>query len=616
MKKNEGSGEKDTFTLYQSEIDHHERKKREQKKKRQRRVRLQIFLMAILPFVLLVTAVIVRRYVPSGKRIEPAEYFAGQIAEASADEPVSREEVVSELQGDHLAVVLEDTVDSRTAWMRSGELYLNYEMVREVLNGRMVMDEDSKTLLFTTPLELYEILPDEKTYLVEGEEHESTQEILLVQNGEYYLWAPFLQEHTNVEILPGEAGCHVLIRYRWETVSRAETKHKTVLRSGAGIKYPIVSDLETGTKVTLLEDYGKWYRAVSQDGMIGYVQKKRLSDAVQETDTSAFEEPVYTSVMLDQKVRLVWHGMDTTDGNAYLDHVTEKMTGINVISPTWFFLSDNEGHFTSLADRGYVRKAHRKGLQVWGLVSNFSSQISTYEILRSRAARKTLEESLLAEALECEMDGINVDLEAITEDSAPGYLQFMRELSILCRRNQLILSVDVPVPMPFNLYYDRKELGTVADYVIVMGYDEHYYGSEAGTVASLAFEENGITASLEEVPKEKLVSGIPFYTRVWYTWTNEDGSEGVESEVIPMYKVNAYTEGRDVEKVWDESASQYLVSWTDSDGTYCRIWVEDEESLSLKAELINRYELGGFAAWSLTDEKDSVWALLEEIVQG
>ena len=597
----------------------------------------------ILPVIAIMIFAIPAIYylMPSFKKTRPEDYFAeamldaynaeqaeisgelygpNQEADASADyyPEASEEEQLQILKTGFTqgvrAVVLQDRTDWRKALLSGDVLYLDYDMVYDELNSRFFWDEESGLMLFTTPLETFEIGVGTPDYTIDGVRHSYSHDILIRDNGRLYISAEFLQLYTNLEYQVSTDAVHVTIRYRWGETLTATARRKSAVRLYAYRKSPVVTQTAAQEKVTVLEEGGKWTQVVTADGYIGYIPTHSLKDISTEEITRDFEEPAYTSLLMDRKVRLIWHAIDLAEVNDYFEQHTKDMSGINVISPTWFSLSDNEGHIRSLADRTYVEKAHDMGLQVWGLVNNFDSEVSTYAVVSAASSRRTLAQALLNEALEYGLDGINVDLEMITQDSAPGYVQFMRELSILCRKNGLILSADVPVPMSFNLYYDRKELGTVADYVIVMGYDEHYYGSEPGSVASLSFEENGILNSLDEVPQEKLVSGMPFYTRVWYMTDNGDGTQEINSDVLTMPKALELIEQSGAELTWDEETQQHYASWENESGSFCQIWLEDEESLTKKAELVNKYSLGGFAIWVLGDEKPGIWAVLENTV--
>jgi spore germination protein YaaH len=316
-------------------------------------------------------------------------------------------------------------------------------------------------------------------------------------------------------------------------------------------------------------------------------------------------------------VNLVWHQINYAEMNNNLASDMADVTGVNVISPTWYFLSDNNGGVDSFADASYVEEAHKAGLQVWALISNFSADISTTTILASRTARQNIQNYLVDQALELGFDGINIDFEGIAQEAAYDYVQFMRELSILCRKNQIVLSVDVPVPMDFSRYYNRQELGNVCDYVIMMGYDEHYYGSEtAGSVASMDFETTGIQNMLTEVAPEKLISAIPFYSRIWYTGTNEDGSTTVTSELVTMEGAQQVLADLGVTSSYDETTGQQYAQWTAEDGRLCEIWLETDDSIAARAALVGDYELGGIAEWVLGSQDDSVWEIISSAISG
>ena len=521
---------------------------------------------------------LVQKYMPSRERMQPSEYFG-------------------ELKENEVAVVLQDHLTDKKGILEGDDLYLDYSLVQESLNSRFFWDEENQQMLFTTALEIYEIPVNSADYTVDGEEREYGKIIVLQNEEGLYLSADFLQLYTNVQYTLEKESSHVLIRNQWGMQLAAVVKRDTAVRCQGGIKSPILTDIHKGDIVYILEELESWFEVLTPDGYIGYGE---------------FEEQEYSSISIGEKVNLIWHQIDNYDGNAYLDEDIADMTGVNVISPTWYSVKDNAGEITSLASEEYVEKAHAVGLQVWGLINNFSPDVDTVTLLSSTQARRKMVEYLVKDALRLGLEGINLDFEYIREETGASYVQFVRELSIACRKNKLIFSIDVPVPMDFNYFYDYEELGTVADYVIMMGYDEHYVGSDAGSVASLSFEENGIAGMLKNVQAEKIVSGVPFYTRIWYTVTYSDGSTGVNSESIGMQTVENTLETYNLTPTWDDAAGQYYVAWNTDDGVLCEIWIENEESLAKKARLVDQYQLGGIAAWRLGYERASIWKVLTE----
>ncbi len=555
----------------------------------------------IAALVLIVAASVVflvQKYMPSGKMMDLTEYF-GSLAE------------------NEVAVVLQDELADQRAILDDGELYLNYEMVRDDLNSRFYWDEENQQILFTTALETYEIPLDSAEYTVDGKKQQYDHKIIIQNQGAMYMAIDFVQLYTNLDYTLDTETSHVLIRYRWGTQTTASVKKSAAVRYQGGIKSPILTKLEAGDTVTVLEQLDDWDRVVTADGYIGYIRTKRLED-VQETEVIRdFQEEEYTSVRKDGLVNLVWHNIGNMDSNIFLTQDTADMTGVNVISPTWFSLSDNEGNITSLASKDYVKTAHAAGLDIWGLVDNFSADVDTTVLLASTDARRKLIDNLVTQATDLGIEGINLDFEYLQEEDGYSYVQFVRELSVACRKNQLVFSIDVPVPMDFNSFFNRKELGTVADYLIIMGYDEHYAGSDAGSVASLNFEESGIQNTLAQgVPAEKIISGVPFYTRIWYTTDDGTGNNVVSSEILGMTAVENTLESYSVTPVWNDHTQQDYAEWTVDDGTLCQIWIENEASLEKKAQLVPQYSLGGIAEWALGSEKDSVWSVLSDTIGG
>ena len=281
-----------------------------------------------------------------------------------------------------------------------------------------------------------------------------------------------------------------------------------------------------------------------------------------------------------------------------------------MISPTWFYLQDTAGNIADISSAEYVNAAHEKGMKVWGLIDNFTADVSTTETLSQLSSRQNIISQLMAAAQNVGLDGINVDFETLSEDAGPHFLEFLRELSIECHKNNLVLSVDNPVPEDFTSHYDRREQGQVVDYVIIMGYDEHYVGStEAGSVASLPWVEKGVQDTLAEVPSERTILAIPFYTRLWKTTGG-----ALTSEAIGMDQAQQVITENNVQTVWDGSVGQNYGTYETQDSTY-EIWLEDAQSIAEKVKLIPKYELAGVAQWKLGFENSSIWQVISENLQ-
>lgn len=544
--------------------------------------------------MLAILFVCIRKYMPSSQRMSSEEYF-GQLGETEA------------------AIVVEDHIAQEHAQIYDGNVYIDYTLVQNELNSRFYWDASVGLLLFTTPTQVFEIAPNTSAYAIDGESFDAGYDILHTTSAGMYLSMTFLQQYSDLNCQVYETPKRVVITYGSEEVTTARIKKDTVVRYQGGIKSPIVTDVTEDSEVTVLEQMDSWSKVLTADGYIGYVKNKQLADVTQTTRETVYAGPEYTSINLDEKVNLVWHQIDYQEMNSQFAEDTADVTGVNVISPTWYFLADSEGEITSFADADYVKSAHKKNMQVWALISNFSADVDSTTLLASRAARQKVQNYLIGQAKEIGFDGINIDFEGIAQEAGCDYVQFIRELSILCRKNGIILSVDVPVPMDFSKYYNREELGNVCDYVIMMGYDEHYAGSDiVGSVASMDFEETGIQNMLTEVSKDKLISAIPFYTRLWYTETLADGTANVTSEAYSMDNIEALLTEKGVTATYDESTGQQYAEWTDSDGKFCQVWLEDENSIAARAALVSKYELSGIAEWVLGREQSWVWDVISK----
>ena len=452
--------------------------------KRRRRRKRNSQLMAVLVVLLLVIVVgaagiitaYIKKYTPSDARMALNDYYQIQ----------SEDEVV---------LILQDKVSEIRGKVADKMVYIPYEVVTDTLGGRFYWDEESQKVLYTTPEEILELEPGSSSYVCGKEKQEKEYEIVREIDGGRYIALNFLEEYMQIQGAIYEKPARTVITYQWGNRKTLTAREDTVIRYQGGIKSPILSDVKAGDSLILLEEMENWSRVMTKDGLDGYVEKKYM-DKPQDTELTyegSYEEN-YTSLTRDYKINLAWHQVTSESANAAFEEAVKDAAGVNVISPTWFSVTGNEGTISSLASAEYVSKAHAKGMEVWGLIDNFNENISTLETLSARSSRTHIIEKLLQEAKRVGLDGINVDFEALTEEEVPHFIQFLRELSITCRANNLVLSIDNPVPQ-YTAFYNRKEQGIIGDYVIIMGYDEHTYGSpKAGSVASLPFVEEGIAS--------------------------------------------------------------------------------------------------------------------------
>ena len=557
--------------------------------------------LAIVLLIVIVAGIgfltrVIKKYTPSSEVMSSQEYF-GLDHEGEA------------------AIVAGSEILPYKGKILNEVAYVDYQAVKEVLNDYFYWDSENNTMLYTMPTDVVQIPAGSNSYTADGKTQSLNYNIVLIDGTETYIALDFVKQYTDISYETFHDPDRIVINNEWGDVTVASIRKAGKVRSLGGIKSPILREVEKNEVVRILEPMEDWTKILTQDGYIGYIRNDRLVKERTETRTSDFVAPEYTNIQKDYKINLVWHQTTSMDANYNIIYDIANVKKVNTISPTWFSIASNDGTLDSLALADYVDTAHSNHMEVWPLVDNFSENIDFATVMNSTSARNKIENQLIAAAIEYSFDGINVDFENISEDAADGYIQFMRELSVMCRKNGIVLSVDVPVPMDFTAHYNRKALGEVCDYLMIMGYDEHYAGSEeAGTVASLSFEEEGIQNTLLEVAAEKVVSGIPFYTRLWCTTTNEDGTTTVTSEAMGMNQAQQTLENNQVEASWDETTGQNYAQFDGENGELYQIWLEDTESLTRKLELIKNYDLGGAAEWKLGLEDDSVWDLIAKYV--
>ena len=557
--------------------------------------------LAIVLLIVIVAGIgfltrVIKKYTPSSEVMSSQEYF-GLDHEGEA------------------AIVVGSEILPYKGKILNEVAYVDYQAVKEVLNDYFYWDSENNTMLYTMPTDVVQIPAGSNSYTADGKTQSLNYNIVLIDGTETYIALDFVKQYTDISYETFHDPDRIVINNEWGDMTVASIRKAGKVRSLGGIKSPILREVEKNEVVRILEPMEDWTKILTQDGYIGYIKNDRLVKERTETRTSDFVAPEYTNIQKDYKINLVWHQTTSMDANYNIIYDIANVKNVNTISPTWFSIASNDGTLDSLALADYVDTAHSNHMEVWPLVDNFSENIDFATVMNSTSARNKIENQLIAAAIEYSFDGINVDFENISEDAADGYIQFMRELSVMCRKNGIVLSVDVPVPMDFTAHYNRKALGEVCDYLMIMGYDEHYAGSEeAGTVASLSFEEEGIQNTLQEVAAEKVVSGIPFYTRLWCTTTNEDGTTTVTSEAMGMNQAQQTLENNQVEASWDETTGQNYAQFNGESGELYQIWLEDTESLTRKLELIKNYDLGGVAEWKLGLEDDSVWDLIAKYI--
>ena len=585
------------------------RKRTQIRRRRKRNLAIKIILFFVIIVGAIGGTILVKKYGPTRDRADLKEYYG-----------IEKE--------DQLAVIIDNEVIGAQGVMLDGRAYVEYAIVRDYLNDRFYLDFNENILLYTLPEGTISVDVGSKEYTLQKQEYATDYAILKMEGNKAYIALEFVQQYTNIDFQTYETPVkRVMIVSDWGETTVATIKRDTQVRYRGGVKSPILTDVSKKDTVTVIEDEDNWKKVRTTDGFVGYVKTSSLKNERIETVSREFEEQVYPNISKNYTINMAWHVVTNSTANNYVLETIADTRGLTTISPTWFTVADTKGNINSFASSQYVNYAHQANIEVWALVRDFDGGIDSYEesyeLLSRTSNRENLINQLMAEALRTGIDGINVDFEKISAECGEHYIQFIRELALRCRQNGLVLSVDNYVPKGYNAHYHLEEQGIVADYVIIMGYDEHHSGSyESGSVASLDFVESGIEETLKVVPKEKTINAVPFFTRLWKEVpkteeeleAQKDTEEGqypvkVTSVAYGMAEAERLIKNNGATVVVDEATGQNYAQWEDGDVTY-KIWLEDEEALEAKLKLMKEYDLAGNAAWRLGFEKSGIWELI------
>lgn len=607
-------------------MDERERRNKAQAKKRQmyRRARKRqrnIRLILVVLVVLLIAAVggffIWERYSPSNEKADLKEYYG----------------LMNE---DDFAVVIDNQIITREDGIAVGKLidgqaYIEYSILRDYINKRFYWDANENVLLYTLPTGSVSVAVGSKDYTEIMEKKSEDYVILKTEGRTAYVALPFVKYYTDMEYEVYEEPNRAVITSVFEEKTLAELKRDTAVRCLGGVKSNVLTTAEKADTVTVLEDEDDWQKVATADGFIGYVPTSALKNRQQYVEDRAFTAPQYSNISVDYTINMAWHNVTSEYANSFVLETIAGTKGLTTIAPTWFSIADTQGNINSIASASYVNYAHQSNLDVWATFRDFDGGISsyeeTYEVLSYTSRRERMVNQVIAQALQSGIDGINLDFELVSYECGEHYIQFVRELSVKCRQNGLVFSIDNYVPQSYNEHYDLEEQGIVADYVIIMGYDEHTAGSyTAGSVASYNYVKQGIEDALKKVPNQKLAAAVPFYTRLWFETpktaeelAEQEGTEAAEyptkvtSTALTMNEAYQTVQNAGAELSWDDTAKQNYAQWDADGGTY-KIWLEDQASLEEKLKMIKSENLAGVAEWKLGQETSSVWDLILQYV--
>lgn len=549
---------------------------------------------------------------------------------------VSHNEYFGIEDDDQYGLIVNSEIVEGAPFLTDGVWYLPFTTLYYEISNAFYYD--GQALLYTGPLQTYSAAPGDRFYTdADGIRYTLSYQPCYFKDGGLCIALDYLQLMDFSYYTVDDEMKAIWVHNDWSEQNQAQLVKAADLRMEAGIKKDIVASLETGESVTVLEQGESWSRVQTKQGLIGYVQNRLLSELTAQTPAVPDGRPLpeYTNITMDGMVVMGWHQVFSESGYSQLDDIIATAKGMNVICPTWFTIKDNYGNIQNLGEKKYVTKAHNAGLQVWVMLDDINISTDGLQVFGTTAHRKNLITAVIDALKELGADGVNVDVETISSDVGPSYIQFIRELAAACRKAGLVLSVDNYSPMPHTAFYDRTQQGQVVDYVVVMAYDEHYVkGQEAGSTSSLSFVKQSAERTIAEVPKEKVIVGLPFYSRLWCETPAESEAEKtsdsqvfvdntsrsldsksdkylLSSKGISMEGEDNIIREHDLSLTWLEDVGQFYTEY-EEDGSWYRLWIEDENSMDLKMQAACSYEPGGVAFFKLNMENEETWSIIRK----
>ncbi len=511
--------------------------------------------------------------------------------------------------GDDVAIYINDELqdanatDEKNKALKSNDtVYLPLSFIKAHINNRFYHAKDIKKILYC--------IPDEVRVAGDTDIHQIGNAPYVIFKDEPYLLVDYVKDYTNIryDSYLDEESKRVYIYTDWDKETRAFLKGKEAVRVQGGNKSPVITDLKKGEEIKILERMTKWIKVKTADGYIGYIRKSKINKETEKIPVSNYIEVVRQQNKLGVKPCIGFHQVFSNYSSSRLPELLKNAKKMNVIAPTWFAIKNNDGDIRSIANDEYSLYCHAKKLSVWATLNNFDiDNVDEKAIFSSTMTRRKMIDKILREVQVNNLDGINLDIEQVSKDAGEDFTEFVRELSIELTKIGCILSIDTYVPYAFNSQYELKEYNDFCDYIIIMCYDEHYNGSsEAGSVSSINYVRDGINLTLEKVDKEKLIIGLPFYTRIWTT--TPEGKVSSAADASLTIENRAIAQG--LKFVFDEETCQNYGTKTTQDGDLVECWLEDALSLAYKMNEIKKADVAGTAAWKLTQERDNFFELI------
>lgn len=527
---------------------------------------------------------------------------------------IKRNYIVSKINQTNLIINNSNATSSlkNNVYIKNGVVYVSKPDIYNFFDNTIIYDEKYNQVVTTSSTKIASLPIDSKQIQVNSS-NTTIKAGAIILDEVAYVPISELDEVYNIKTTYVESEDLVYI----DSLDREQ--QTATLKKDSSIKYKptiisaTLAKAKQGDTLTIANrsDYpvpNGWTRVRTENGTLGYIQTGKLNEF------KTIREKAEEKAKIEGPISLAW--------DYYSEYVsaptrTGKITGVNVVSPSFFYMTkySTTNIYENVGNEGiaYVNWAHGNGYQVWPMFTN-SNMSETSKMLSDYKSRENAINQIIKYIKQYNLDGINIDFEGMYETDKDNFSRFLIEIRPRLNEIGAVLSVDVTAPdgaPEWSLCYDRYTIGKVADYVMFMAYDQYgVSATKAGTTAGHNWVEANVKKFLgqEEVKAEKIILGIPFYTRVW-----KEINGNVISSVVNIGNVNNLIPSN-ATKTWDEDLQQYYVEYKKGGATY-KIWVEDEKSIEAKLDLVSKYNLGGAAYWEYDRATNSIWNLIESKIK-
>lgn len=535
--------------------------------------------------------------------------------------PFPSKEKVSYTDMEH-PIIFNGELYHKEAFVQGDQIYLPLSFIKKEIDSDIIFDKKAKSIIITTKEKVLQLPNKRLQYFVNEKPINIEVPLLVEENGEKFLSLaplssiyPFqieLHTETGYITVVEDGKTHVI-----GTVDSIEDVDQLKLRVKPDVTTPYVASVKVDEKVFIEDEKENFYYVRKENGIAGYLNKNIVT----------LQEPKVTQIMQNKKdfpktalqwpISLTWEAVYSKNPDP---SQLPEMSGLNVVSPTWFSLKNGAGDIRNLASQEYVNWAKDHGYHIWALFSNDFEPERTHDALKDYDTRQKIIRQLVQYSEMYHLDGINVDFENINYEDRHLVTQFMKELTPYLHQAGLVVSMDVTFISEsenWSKFYEREKLGSIVDYMMVMAYDEHWATSPvAGSVASLPWVEKNLKRLLKIVPNERVILGVPLYTRIWKEQETDAGNIEVSSKAHSMDYIQNWVKKHKLTPIFDEKTRQYYAEYYDEKekATY-KVWIEDETSMTKRIQLIHKYQLAGIASWSRFFASDDIWKSIDQSLQ-